>query len=97
MKKANIKVLEKKVDKYISSREFKKTDISRLIITVTQKMIGGNLEIQCGETATYADLLFTILCIGHSLAKDNKKIGSIDKFLDDLISMSQSEEFHKEV
>lgn len=84
------------IDKTVSAKEFEDKDLSRLIMTITQKMVGGDLTIQFGETVTYQDVLFSILCMADALAKDNKKIGSIDKVLEDLASMAKHEEFHKD-
>lgn len=96
MEKTLIDQMDKDIDERISAMDFENKDLSRLILTITQKMIGGDIEIQLGETVTYADVLFSILCLAHSLAEDNEKIGSIDKVLEDLISMSKHEEFHKD-
>lgn len=96
MDKECIDVIDEMIDEKVSSEEFENKDLSRLIMTITQKMIGGDITIQFGETVTYADVLFSILCMADALAKDNKNIGSIDKVIEDLISMSKHEEFHKE-
>lgn len=88
--------LDDMIDEQISSKDFEDKDLSRLIMTITQKMVGGDITIQFGETVTYSDVLFAVLCMADALAKDNKNIGSIDKVLDDLISMSKHKEFHKD-
>ena len=95
MEDRNMKEIDDMIDQRISKEDFEKKDISRLILTITQKMIGGDLTIQFGETTTYGDLLFAFLCTADALAKDNPKIGNIDKVIDDLVSMSKHEEFHK--
>lgn len=87
--------MDKDIDKMVSAEEFKNKDISRLILIIEQKLVGGDLEIQCGETATYSDLLFSILCLFDSLSKDNKNIGTVEKIIDDMLSMYKSDEFHK--
>jgi hypothetical protein len=77
-------------------KDFKQADISRLIITIVQRVVGGNLEIQCGETATYADVLFGFLCWADAFARENKKVEmSVDKVLADLHQMYQNEAFHE--
>lgn len=96
MDKTCIDKMDEVIDQRISSMEFDEKDLSRLILTITQRMVGGDIDIQVGETVTYADALFSILCFADALAKSNKKIGTIDKVLDDLISMSKHEEFHKD-
>ncbi len=95
MEDHNMKEIDDMIDQRISKEDFEKKDISRLILTITQKMVGGDLTIQFGETTTYGDLLFAFLCTADALAKDNPKIGNIDKVIDDLVSMSKHEEFHK--
>ena len=95
MEDRNMKDINDMIDQRISKEDFEKKDISRLILTITQKMVGGDLTIQFGETTTYGDLLFAFLCTADALAKDNPKIGNIDKVIDDLVSMSKHEEFHK--
>lgn len=95
MEDRNMKEIDDMIDQRISKEDFEKKDISRLILTITQKMVGGDLTIQFGETTTYGDLLFAFLCTADALAKDNPKIGNIDKVIDDLVSMSKHEEFHK--
>lgn len=95
MEDSNMKEIDDMIDQRISKEDFEKKDISRLILTITQKMVGGDLTIQFGETTTYGDLLFAFLCTADALAKDNPKIGNIDKVIDDLVSMSKHEEFHK--
>lgn len=95
MEDRNMKEIDDMIDQRISKEDFEKKDISRLILTITQKMVGGDLTIQFGETTTYGDLLFAFLCTADALAKDNPKIGNIDKIIDDLVSMSKHEEFHK--
>lgn len=96
MEETTIEKLDDVIDQHISAKDFENKDLSRLIMTITQKMVGGDITIQFGETVSYADVLFSILCMADALAKDNKNIGSIDKVLDDLISMSKHEEFHKD-
>lgn len=96
MEETTIEKLDDIIDQHISVKDFEDKDLSRLIMTITQKMVGGDITIQFGETVSYADVLFSILCMADALAKDNKNIGSIDKVLDDLISMSKHEEFHKD-
>jgi len=96
MEETTIEKLDDIIDQQISAKDFEDKDLSRLIMTITQKMVGGDITIQFGETVSYADVLFSILCMADALAKDNKNIGSIDKVLDDLISMSKHEEFHKD-
>lgn len=96
MEETTIEKLDDIIDQQISAKDFENKDLSRLIMTITQKMVGGDITIQFGETVSYADVLFSILCMADALAKDNKNIGSIDKVLDDLISMSKHEEFHKD-
>lgn len=96
MDKECIDKLDDMIDQHISAEDFENKDLSRLIMTITQKMVGGDITIQFGETVTYADVLFSILCLADSLAKDNKNIGTIDKVLEDLVSMSKHEEFHKD-
>ena len=95
MEDNNMKEIDDMIDQRISKEDFEKKDISRLILTITQQMAGGDLTIQFGETTTYGDLLFAFLCTADALAKDNPKIGNIDKVIDDLVSMSKHEEFHK--
>ena len=95
MEDRNMKEINDMIDQRISKEDFEKKDISRLILTITQKMVGGDLTIQFGETTTYGDLLFAFLCTADALAKDNPKIGNIDKVIADLVSMSKHEEFHK--
>lgn len=96
MEETTIEKLDDIIDQQISAKDFEDKDLSRLIMTITQKMVGGDITIQFGETVSYADVLFSILCMADALARDNKNIGSIDKVLDDLISMSKHEEFHKD-
>ena len=96
MDKEYIDKMDKDIDEHISAIDFEQKDLSRLILTISQKMVGGDIDIQVGETVTYADVLFSILCLADTLAKDNKKIGSIDKVIEDLIAMSKHEEFHKD-
>ena len=96
MEETTIEKLDDIIDQQISAKDFENKDLSRLIMTITQKMVGGDITIQFGETVSYADVLFSILCMADALARDNKNIGSIDKVLDDLISMSKHEEFHKD-
>lgn len=88
--------MERDIDIAVSAEEFASADMTRLIVSIEQKLVGGDLEIRCGETASYSDLLFSILCLFDSLAKDNKYVGSVQKIVDDMLSMYQSEEFHKE-
>ena len=96
MEETTIEKLDDVIDQHISAKDFEDKELSRLIMTITQKMVGGDITIQFGETVSYADVLFSILCMADALARDNKNIGSIDKVLDDLISMSKHEEFHKD-